>query len=184
MKKIVNTNIIFTHDLLMKPNSKIYMTGCASPNALLAGKTKEELDQMPGEHIEGDLVLESGDILIVDGNVFGMHGGEMESGCEVRKITKEQFDRAANGEELRFTKYSIKPNEETGGYYCFFQFGHDGPQYYASLCVPPGINTTECMIFKAKDGEVTDWDSLYAKRGVPFNEYGLDECVDEFVKSL
>ena len=100
MKRIIRGSVVGTHDLIMRRNSKIYATGLVTPNALLLGMTKEEMGKIPGEHIEGDIVVEAGDVLIVDGNVLGMNGGKNEAGCVVRHITKEQFERAANGEEV------------------------------------------------------------------------------------
>ena len=91
MTKFVKENVIFTHDLIMKAGSKIYMTGVAAPYAFILGYTREELEQMPGQHIEGDLVLEENEILVVDGNVLGMHGGTMKGGCSVQPITKDQY---------------------------------------------------------------------------------------------
>lgn len=73
-------------------------------------------------------------------------------------------------------------NPRTGGCYAFFE--HGGKEYYADLCllsysIEPG--ETECMIFPAKDKQVTSWLELYCKRGIPVTESELLDCIDEFI---
>lgn len=60
-------------------------------------------------------------------------------------------------------------------------FEYDGQEYYADLCIVPDLNVSECMIFKAKNGKVTDWGELYCERGIPVDEEELYRCVAEFV---
>ena len=101
-KTIVNQNVFFSGDLVMKNDSKIYMTGMATPNTMIF-MHPEKLDKMPGLRIDGDLVLEPGDILIVDGNVIGTNklgGSTMKAGCVVRPITKEEFQKAVREDLL------------------------------------------------------------------------------------
>ena len=96
-KTIVNQNVFFSGNLVMKNDSKIYMTGMATPTPLIFAHP-EKLDKMPGIRIDGDLVLEPGEILIVNGSVIGTNklgGSTMKAGCVVRPITKEEFQKAA-----------------------------------------------------------------------------------------
>ena len=95
-KTIVNQNVFFSGDLVMKNDSKIYMTGMATPNTLIFAHP-EKLDKMPGLRIKGDLVLEPGEILILNGNITGTNnlgGSTMKAGCIVQPITKEEFQKA------------------------------------------------------------------------------------------
>ena len=101
-KTIVNQNVFFSGNLVMKPDSKIFMTGMATPNYTIF-KHPEKFDNMPGLRIDGDLVLEPGDILIVDGNVIGTNklgGSTMKAGCAVQPITKEEFQKAVKEDWL------------------------------------------------------------------------------------
>lgn len=81
-------------------------------------------------------------------------------------------------------RYNIQVNPRTLGLYAFFK--HKGSEYYADLCdVPWSIDyVNECMIFHAKDGQVTDWSELYCKRNIPITEEALAACIDEFKNSL
>lgn len=95
-KTIVNQNVFFSGNLVMKNDSKIYMTGMATPNPRIFARP-EKLDNMPGLRIDGDLVLEPGEILIVNGSVIGTNklgGSTMKAGCAVQPITKEEFQKA------------------------------------------------------------------------------------------
>lgn len=95
-KTIVNQNVFFSGDLVMKNDSKIYMTGMATPNPRIFAHP-EKLDKMPGLRIDGNLVLEPGEILIVNGSVIGTNkrgGSSMKAGCVVKHITKEEFQKA------------------------------------------------------------------------------------------
>ena len=75
-------------------------------------------------------------------------------------------------------------NPRTDGYYAFFE--HKGGEYYADLCyLRYSIdNETECMIFAAKDKQVTSWSGLYCKRGIPVTEDSLLRCINKFVNTL
>ena len=81
-------------------------------------------------------------------------------------------------------RYNIQFNPRTSGLYAFFK--HKGSEYYADLCdVPYSIDyVSECMIFHAKDGQVTNWSELYCKRNIPITEEALAACIDEFKNSL
>ena len=75
-------------------------------------------------------------------------------------------------------KLNIKPNLHTGGKYVTFE--KDGNYYYAdrSWTLDWGMET---MIFPCnEDGEVSDWSELYCDH----SGKSLEECVEEFVKSL
>ena len=78
----------------------------------------------------------------------------------------------------------IKTNSRNGGLYCFFEYG--GQEYAEDLCdlMFHPDDSTECMVFKAKDGRVVDWNDLYCKRNIPVTEAALTECVEEFIASL
>lgn len=75
-------------------------------------------------------------------------------------------------------------NPKTDGYYAFFE--HNGNEYFADLCyLKYDIdNETECMIFAAKDKQVTSWSDLYCKRRIPVTEKSLLRCIKEFVNTL
>lgn len=72
-------------------------------------------------------------------------------------------------------------NPRTGGYYAFFE--HGGYEFYADLCYTYDAGE-ECMIFSAKDKQVTSWRDLYCKQGIPVTERALFDCIEEFVTSL
>lgn len=71
---------------------------------------------------------------------------------------------------------NVEPNTRTGGYYC--RFSHDGKNYFASLCIVMG-GFSECMVFY--DGQ---WSDLYCARHIPVTAEQLEDCIQEFVKSL
>lgn len=75
-------------------------------------------------------------------------------------------------------------NPQTCGVYAFFE--HNGNEYYADLCVLAYDldGQTECMIFEAKDKQVTSWRGLYCKRAIPVTEEQLRRCIDEFINTL
>ena len=75
----------------------------------------------------------------------------------------------------------IKRNFINGGYYCYFE--HKDKQYYADVTWTPD-HGNECMIFPAKDNQVTDWGDLYAKRNIPVSVQSLEDCIEEFKKTL
>ena len=74
------------------------------------------------------------------------------------------------------SKFSVLPNERTGGYYS--EFSYRGKSYYASLCNVLGVGA-ECMIFPAGQ-----WSELYWVRGIPITPHQLETCIKEFIKSL
>lgn len=76
----------------------------------------------------------------------------------------------------------IKINPANGGLYCFFEY--NGQEYAADLCLIPYTEYTECMVFAAKDGKVTNWGDLYCKRNIPVTKEALRECVIEFIEKL
>lgn len=75
--------------------------------------------------------------------------------------------------------YLITTDSTRHAYSCFFRF--EGQEYLADLCFLD--NTTECMIFKSKDHQITleNADGVYCKRDIPFSEEALLECIEEFV---
>ena len=81
-------------------------------------------------------------------------------------------------------KLDIQTNPNNGGLYCFFK--HGGREYFADLCFlryhyEP---ETECIIFAAKDRQVTSWSDLYCRRGLAVTEENLAACVKEFIQGL
>lgn len=72
-------------------------------------------------------------------------------------------------------------NPTTGGYYAFFE--HDGYEFYADLCITFDAGN-ECMIFSAKDKQVTSWRDLYCKQGIPVTERALFDCINEFINTF
>ena len=79
---------------------------------------------------------------------------------------------------------NIQRNPFNFGLWCCFN--HNGKEYIADLCVLryDYDNITECMIFAAKDGQVTSWSELYCRRGLAVTEENLTACVKEFVQGL
>lgn len=77
---------------------------------------------------------------------------------------------------------SVETNEYNGGLCAFFEW--KGQQYYADLCIVPFANYSECMIFPAKDEQVTNWGEVYCKRNIPINEMTLKNCIKNFIISL
>ena len=73
----------------------------------------------------------------------------------------------------------IERNEGNGGLCAFFEM--DGKQYWADLANVMHVGT-ECMIFPAKDGEVTSWHEEYCNRGMPITEQALLDCIQEFAE--
>ena len=71
---------------------------------------------------------------------------------------------------------NVEPNTRTGGYYC--RFSHDGKNYFASLCIVMG-GFSDGMVFY--DGQ---WSDLYCARHIPVTAEQLEDCIQEFVKSL
>lgn len=76
-------------------------------------------------------------------------------------------------------KIKIERNESNGGLCAFFEM--DGEQYWADLANVMYVGT-ECMIFPAKDGEVTSWHEEYCNRGMPITEQALRDCILEFAE--
>jgi len=74
--------------------------------------------------------------------------------------------------------YEIKTNPFNLGLYCFFE--HNGREFYADLCFVRHADYNECMIFSAKNEQVTSWTELYCKRNIPVTEDALIECIEDF----
>lgn len=80
------------------------------------------------------------------------------------------------------TDYTIKDNPRTGGLYAFFKY--KGYEFYADLCDIPGSidYVNECMIFSAKENQVSNWNERYCKRNIPITKEALAACIDEFLE--
>ena len=77
-------------------------------------------------------------------------------------------------------RLKINRNRLNGALFC--DFALDGQEYHASLCeMLYDDYETECMIFKARGGRVTDWGGEYCERGIPVTEESLRECVMNFI---
>ena len=81
---------------------------------------------------------------------------------------------------------NIEYNPRNDGYCCIFEY--NGKQYFADVCEIDRTNAfglpSECMIFASADGQVTDWNELYCKRGVEVSPEGLRDCIEVFVDTL
>lgn len=76
-------------------------------------------------------------------------------------------------------------NIKTGisGFYCFFTT--EGQEYCADVCAIPFLeHANQCAIWKAKDGEVIDWNPVFIRKDVPVTTATLRECVGEFAGAL
>ena len=82
-----------------------------------------------------------------------------------------------------YENLQIDYNPANGGIYALFNVGSQ--QYYADIADIPYCGV-ECMIFKAKDDEVTDWCEEYASRDIllSVSEKSLKDCIKEFTESL
>lgn len=74
----------------------------------------------------------------------------------------------------------IEQNKITGGFYTIFK--KDGQHFFADLSIVP-MYGPECMIFPCdKDGHVTNWNEVYARRFDTMDIENLQNSVNEFMQ--
>lgn len=99
-----------------------------------------------------------------------------------KTMTAAELDAAIN-------EIKVEDNPCNGGLCASFIY--DSKEYWADMLefdvlVGTGIAsllpyTTECQIFEAENGVVTNWSELYTNRNIPLTEQSLRECILDFV---
>lgn len=95
----INGNLIVHGKLILNAGSKVYSSKYINTNAPIMGYTEEKLRDLPGKHIDGNLVID-GDNYYVTGQVLSigaeLHGG----GTYLSFVGKEELEALYADEEL------------------------------------------------------------------------------------